>query len=215
MTPSGPPASDRPLCVQIDAWMDSNPAKVPRSYETLITFPSTWRGRLYASLSAEEKSGIWRTHLSIVRQRVMLTDAQRTFLDRLRDELTPAFIQERPVARIQGLIVESDRLFEPAQTHELFYSVGPASVPSGTDAVWRQLQSPIAMAARYVNMEVVVSAQEKPCNCSAAHGFCNPYCPTCYQEYCCGNACRETVEGCGWLWMEPCTGRCYPFPCQI
>lgn len=207
--PAASGAAQKPnlsACDGIFAWVDAHRNNLPRTYDEISTLHPAYRRAVYTTLSAEEKSELWRTQFD--RQLATgsrLTAQQRGLLNEAREFSTPLtfslLVDNQSVARA-GLLaylgdfdVRAKKAFGEERARAIFGMLGPASVE---DMFFSAATAPGDPDSPSPTPDATA------CSCSRNASDCP-------KNYACSgsSACNRIVNGCGGvIWKSDCDGLC-------
>lgn len=166
---------------------------IPTSWGELAPYDPATRRAIFATLSPQEKSSLWTSHLvHYTESHPGLTESQLRVIEHAISMATPEIFSidrsdilwEAVVAKpLEGLRDSAQLAFSGDELHNLFFLLGPSSGRSGA----------------------VLGLRHPICACSGSVDFCGS------GEYCKAGGCAENW-GCGLLWLQKCTGLCVPVP---
>jgi len=160
-----------------------------------ITFieSNSARKQAFRELSAKDKSDVWRTQMAYyLATDDTLNDSQRKFILRVIKFLTPANFEtpDGPVDRkmtngeLGALELDAKAVFDDAKIRRLFASLGNPGICA-------------------VKASPVLRLEGTPdCSCSLSYNDCSQ------TTTCSSGGCEQTWYGCGFLWLQWCTGEC-------
>ncbi len=179
-----------------EAWAARHAA--PASLEALAAYPAAYRQALFSALPPAEQSRLWREQFQIVLDTETLTPAQRAFVVKAMDMVTPAsFAKDAPHPEVCTDIAQ---LFTNPKQKEKVRTIASFATPSRTaGALWVNATERIRSA---VNVKAAY-----PCSCSGL-GICEcGLLMTCVYGDC------ETNNNCGCIWAGECDKMCQsPLP---
>lgn len=167
-------------------WVRDNADRLPTSYGELITHPMGYRRAIFAAVPPSVRVAFWQEHFEYFRsERAPLTSAQAVVIDtatRLAHELRTGTTDEPARQALRAAALEA---FGASETRALLATLGPPDTEYPTE------RSAVELA---------------DCDSSCATGSFN-----CSGSSSCWAApwhCNRTSNGCGWMWIEPCSGTC-------
>lgn len=176
-------------------WVEANADRLPRGYEELSGFSPAYRRAIFTRLSPATRSQLWVEHLARYAARhPELTAEHRSILDRASAMAAEESTFQLDLAdrsaidrRAAAITTDAMRVFGRDEARLALATLGPAA--DGTEA-----------------------EPDGPPSCSCQSGA--PFC-VCLGPCDCGNPpayypffCYSTSSGCGYLWLQPCDGRC-------
>lgn len=175
-------------------------------YRDISAMPLDARRVEFRALSPAMRDAVWTVHLGdYLLNHPDLTDDERsvileaigllqTGLARVdRDEVDWTFRVYRPFLALQS---RAEGICRHEVIREAFGVLGPAA----------PIITPAPGARSIGNVATNVGPSWGDCTCSQAHDFCgSPTSPV----YCEGLPCTRSDIGCGWLWLQECTGICF------
>jgi hypothetical protein len=212
----------RPTCKRADEWIRNHQSSLPSSYDDFVSFPLSWRRRIYSRLNASEKATLWREHLRRASSSgSALTPVQRETIN----ELIP-LLQAEKFGPGKPHIVSSEQLLavfpDRDQRLELFVnlggshsrvSFGPGGRATLEEASRHWVAAHPGLHPWIVGRPAVVQAFAGDCVCrveSESMFSCPHAVPICTKPSDTdGNYdCNETEDGCGIFGNDPCDGLC-------
>lgn len=172
-------------CSSIAAWVEEHAADLPRSYETLSEYPMAYRRAIFSTLSAKEKSDLWRTHFQNQLDGKMLNDEQRQILEEARELTSPRLFRSR-IDRTTRLRIAA---FKKAARNQFDHATA------------RQVFGQLGEEKSEVTVKAITGGTACACNNE------DDWCPD-------GYGCDETAgcdivrDACGWWWTDDCNGLC-------
>jgi len=198
------PLDDRTECEQAKEWVASH--ALPTTLDALTALPDLYQRAVFAALTPELKSTIFRERIRSWTAGRSLSDRQREVLEAVVTFASPANYQEqrRPGA---ALLVQIDDAFSPLDARDAFTSLGS---PGGS------YRPTLAAASILIKNDLrrLFEVRADNCDCSVGSVFA---CDGCagntfeFARYCkawAWSGCDITWGGCGFLWQYPCDGRC-------
>ncbi|MEU2578674.1 bacteriocin fulvocin C-related protein [Streptomyces anulatus] len=171
-------------------WVRDNAGRLPTSYGELITHPMGYRRAIFAAVPPSVRVTFWQEHFEDFRsKRAPLTPAQAAVIDtatRLTHELRTEARDEPARQALRAAALEA---FGASETRALLATLGPPDTEHPTGHPTER------SAVELAN-----------CDSSCATGSFN-----CDGSLSCWAApwhCNRTSSGCGWMWIEPCSGTC-------
>lgn len=190
-------------CARVERWLKQNEGNLPRTYEELSILPVTYRRAVFGTLPAEEKSELWRNHLTTyLEAHSDLTSRQRKLIEKAIDMVTPEMFSSSPrdprweklVFRpSRALELQAKKVFQPEQIQEIFAQLGPSDLDD---------RQPFLEKLQEDNGGE--QAEASACSCATT----SPYCPTNYWCYYRQNNCTIIRDQCGTFWTHHCNGHC-------
>ncbi|MFI9019278.1 bacteriocin fulvocin C-related protein [Streptomyces griseus] len=171
-------------------WVRGNADRLPTSYSELITHPMSYRRAIFAAAPPSVRVTFWQEHFADFRsKRAPLTPAQSAVIDKatqLTHELNTGTRDEPARQALEAAALEA---FGASETRALLATLGPPDTEHPTGHL--TARSAVELA---------------DCDSSCATGSFN-----CSGSLSCWAApwhCNRTSSGCGWMWIEPCSGTC-------
>jgi hypothetical protein len=163
--------------------------------DTLLKFDVSVQRAIFSSWSPEKKSEAWRYRLSRVLSDNDFNLLEIIHIQRLIDSISPElFIKPN----------NYDNEYQAFKTEWLNYAVN--------ELQWNEYFTAFLVYRFWFTQEQftneiseysVEDSEPNPvyCNCNSANDFCQ-------ETHCFPSSCTATEQGCGWLWSQPCDGRC-------
>jgi hypothetical protein len=143
----------------------------------------------YNLMSDINKSLSWKQHLNLYLGDKMLSHGQKEIIQYFKNVIVPDIFKSKQAGQeflsrkdISELLYTAKKEFNIGQIYKIF---GTLSTDKET-----------------VNFE---EAPGSRCYCNASQDFCEGANVHCYQNMW---NCTVTPNGCGWLWIQECNGRC-------
>jgi hypothetical protein len=172
--------------------------------DQIVFYPELYRKEVLRALRPERRAEVWRDHIrTYIAERPGLSADVIPVLEAAIAILTPEALStptdtDRAQARLVARQVED--LLGREEAEYLLYRVGPRDEAQLASAEPLQMR-----LTNYVRSLMVVEAQEADCSCNLEWG-CDGYSTHCSSLLECQP--DEEWPMCGWLWQEPCDGRC-------
>ena len=176
--------------------------RASKMYYAMSTLPVGEVKALFRNASSNDKSELWRTHLTLfLAKRPELNERQKRIILSAMSLATPEFFEMRssdlswkvkvqdPLRSLEEQIASA---FSRKDAVKIFATLG-----DDTESVNCGTTYPGSVLLKNINYQ-----RPGPCECSTKSDWCP------ISGYCKGGNCRETTSGCGTLWSYPCDGMC-------
>jgi hypothetical protein len=193
--------------VAVYEWVaDLSVEELDQVADQVIFYPVAYRKEVMRALKPERRSEVWRDHIRrYVAERPWLSADVIPVLEAAMAVATPQALStpsESDRAQIRLIAEQVEDLLGREEAEYLLYRLGPRDEEQTASA------EPLRMRlANYVRSLMVVEAQTSPCSCAISWG-CDGYSTHCSSLLECVP--DEEWPMCGWLWEDPCDGRCAP-----
>jgi hypothetical protein len=206
---------NRPECTQAADWVNSNATNLPSNIRDLTAFPEVYQRAIFAKLPSDRRAALWRSRLDEALADGRLSTEERAMVRKIRDRISESLFESPEVLTNLKDTFEVALIGTNKATQEV---LAPYFFTLGDDRDGRlTVRSSRVLIARMLQQAASVLAAPE-CECNSGYELCQPFYqpPTFPIEYCCCGmtyVCANTFSGCGWLWMEPCDGKCVSSPC--
>ena len=193
--------------VAVYEWVaDLSVEELDQVADRVIFYPVAYRKEVMRALKPERRSEVWRDHIRrYVAERPWLSADVIPVLEAAMAVATPQALStpsESDRAQIRLIAEQVEDLLGREEAEYLLYRLGPR------DELQTASAEPLRMRlANYVRSLMVVEAQTSPCSCALSWG-CDGYSTHCSSLFECVP--DEEWPMCGWMWQDPCDGRCAP-----
>lgn len=198
-----------PTCKVAAAWARANRNRLPTEYREFTRLALVYRKAAYHELTVAQRKALWQAHLSQwIRPESRLTPAElelvKEVVSGLDEYLDPAR-GKAAVART-GIEARAKARFGASRGRAIFAMLGPdpkiVPVKPNRAAILFGLDEAILAGLKAIGM---VKQNPPPnCYCATTDDWCGG------DNHCGGGGCNTSSDGCGFLWLSPCDGLCYP-----
>lgn len=148
---------------------------------------------IYGMLNSAERKITWENHFTSILNKRNLSKAQRDLISRVRGFISSdLFVMgsaEKYSSEIAKLSYQAKQLFSPYEYVDIFESVATTE-----RALTTKSQNFAGGNSCYCNWDITCERRT-----GSDLNWCNE-----------GFGCDQTSSGCGFLWLSPCKGKCYP-----
>lgn len=204
---------DRPAAEKAESWAaaEVKAGRLPVRYDDVITLPSAQRRAVFANMSPEQKSELWKAQLRRFVAENRLSTQQLDFVNRFVALLTPAAYtpgtQERERAQdaMGPMCKEKVDLFTKEQ-RRAFTTIGPKSDESGDGFLVAFVRTAKQL---FEPQSAVAGAAHSLCQCTSS--FCESNCTESFPGTTCAQvSCTTNDQGCGCGNLFNCDWQCVP-----
>ena len=195
-------------------------AEILKQYYDISALPIKSRKAAFRSVSPNDKSNLWRTHLALfLVKRGDLSEWQRQVILSAISIATPDYFAVRssdpawetkvrePSRQLEQQIASAFVLEDAAK---IFATLGDDAVvaKSGASVLLKNINYNTLNDSRFYKRWTTTRLSEQDmmleqsCSCSTGSDYCPIW------SSCNGGGCSSTESGCGTLWSNPCNGAC-------
>ncbi|MBZ4410297.1 bacteriocin fulvocin C-related protein [Myxococcus sp. XM-1-1-1] len=172
-------------CIEAQAWVEAHAKQLPTQYDEFARFSLAYRKAIFAKLSPEAQSNLWKQHYQqYLETHPNLDKAQVEFIQKLLGVFTPSlFAQGSSVSTVGADL---------------------ARIKEQATSLFGQTEATLLLATLGPQEQASAAGNKANCSCSTASDYCPilTFCTT-------GTACSYTPTGCGTGWVYACNGDCF------